>query len=50
MSLITVAIIAITLWVAAFGFYLYTSKQHSRIEGELSKVREMLAQREQLAE
>lgn len=50
MSLVTVAIIALVLWIGAFAFYLYTSRQHSRIESELEKVRTMLADREQLTE
>ena len=47
MSLMLVAIIAIVLWIGAFGFYLYTSKQHGRIEAEIEKVQRLIAERDQ---
>ena len=46
MSLIIVASIAILLWACAFGFYLYTSKQHNQIEKELERVRQLVLERE----
>ena len=46
MDLLIVALIASTLWIASFAFYLYTSKQHDRIENEIERVRQVLSERE----
>lgn len=41
-SLITIAIIVSVLWLAIFGFYLYTSHQQEKIEDEIERVERKL--------
>ncbi len=42
MPLTTVAIIAISFWIGAFCFYLYTSKKQALIEDDLERVNNLL--------
>lgn len=41
-NLTLIAIVIIVLWLAAFAFYMFTSRQQPRIEEELEALKEML--------
>ncbi|HEX6385764.1 MAG TPA: hypothetical protein VF177_13925 [Anaerolineae bacterium] len=41
-----IAIVLIILWLAAFAFYMYTSRQQRDIENELDALKKMLGPEE----
>lgn len=41
-SLLTIAIIVSILWLAIYGFYLYTSQQQERLEDEIERIERKL--------
>lgn len=41
-NLVTLVIIILILWVGAFGYYLYTSRQQREIVDQVEKLREKL--------
>ena len=41
-NLSVIAVVLIVLWLAAFAFYIYTSRQQQEIEEELEALKKML--------
>ncbi len=49
-NLTLVAILIIVLWLAAIGYYFYTSRQQDNISDELDELREMLGDENESSE
>lgn len=43
-NLLLIAIVTIVVWLATYGFYLYTSRQHQDLQHTLDELRQHLSE------